>query len=237
MTDQHIDMGPFFARHDRTTRRTFVAAIAVSLAVSAGSIGYAALAAGAPRPVATDLWVLMAVVPVVLIAFRMALMRWGGKRPHLPDGSLPMNADDARSAMRVANAGGLFVAGVGMAMIATQASVALGHFEALAPWAEADEWLGRAGLAGMGALMIYFGNAWPMMPTPRAPDKKPATHKTFNRRYGWIVVTAGVLFVLAALQPSPAMPLVVAGACHGLVLAVTAITVGFYRAMKSPDAT
>jgi hypothetical protein len=239
MTDTPpIDMAAFFARHDRVTRRTFVATIAVSLAVSAGSLGYAALAAESPRPVGAELWVQMVLIPLFLIAFRAAVLRWGGKRPMLPDGSLPMIADDARSARQVANAGAVFVAGLGVAVIATQASAALEYFDAFASLGGADEWLGRAGLAGMGGLMVYFGNAWPRMPTPRAPDQKPATQKTFNRRYGWMVVTTGLLFVLAALLlPGPAMAAVVGVASLGLVLGVTAITVRFYRAMKSPQAS
>lgn len=239
MTDTaRVDMAPFFVRHDRTTRRTFVATIAVSLAVSAGSLGYAALAAGAARPVGAGLWVQMALIPLFLVAFRTAVLRWGGKRPLLPDGSLPMNPDDARSARQVANAGAVFVAGLGAAVIATQVSAVLDYFDAFASLGEADEWLGRAGLAGMGALMVYFGNAWPRMPTPRAPEQKPVTQKTFNRLYGWMVVITGLLFVLAALLlPGPAMAAVVGIASLGLVLGVTAITVRFYRAMKSPSAT
>jgi hypothetical protein len=155
----------------------------------------------------------------------------------LPDGSLPMNPDDARSARQVANAGAVFVAGLGVAVIATQVSVALDYFEPLARLGKADQWLGRASLAGMGALMVYFGNAWPRMPTPRAPEQKPATQKTFNRLYGWIVVTTGLLFVMAALLlRGPAMSAVVGVASLGLVLGVTVITVRFYRAMKSPGA-
>lgn len=236
MTDTPIDMAPFFARHDRATRRIFVAAIAVSLAVCVGSLGYAALATGSPRPIGAELWVLTVLIPLFLIAFRTALRRWGGTRPVLPDGTLPMNPDDARSARRVANAGAVFVAGIGVSVIATQVSVALGYFDV--PLGEADAWLGRAGLAGMGALMVYFGNAWPRMPTPRAPHQKPATHKTFNRLYGWMVVSTGVLFVLAALLlPPPLMAATVGIASLGLVLGVTVITVRFYRAMKSPSAT
>jgi len=236
MTDTTlVDMAPFFARHDRTTRRIFVAAIAGSFAVSAGSLGYAALAIGAPGP---ELWVQMMLIPLFLVAFRTALVRWGGKRPVLPDESLPMNPDDARSARQVANAGALFVAGIGVAVIATQVSATLGYFDALESLGGADEWLGRGGLVGMGALMVYFGNAWPRMPTPRAPEKKPATQKTFNRLYGWMVVTTGLLFVLAGLLlPDAAMSAGVGVASLSLVLGVTAITVRFYRAMKSPSAT
>jgi hypothetical protein len=86
--------------------------------------------------------------------------------------------------------------------------------------------------------MAYFGNAWPRMPTPRAPDQKPATQQRFNRLYGWMVVTTGLLFVIAALLlPGRAMSAVVGVASLGLVLGVTVITVRFYRAMKSPSAT
>ena len=239
MTDSKpIDMAPFFARHDRITRRTFAATIAVSLAVSVGSLGYAALAAGAPRPIGAELWVLMVLIPLFVVAFRTATVRWGGKRGLLPNGTLPMNPYDARSARRVANAGAAFVAGIGVAMIASQASVALEYFDSMDTLGQTGEWLGRAGLAGVGGLMVYFGNAWPRMPTPREPGQKPAVQKRFNRLYGWMVVTTGLLFVLAALLlRGPAMATAVGVASLGLVLGVIVITVRFYRAMKSPQAS
>ncbi len=235
MTDASIDMAPFFARHDRATRWIFEVTLALSVAVAAGSMGYAA---GAAVPVGTELWVLMILIPVVVIAFRTAILRWGGKRQHRPDGTLPMNPDDARSARRVANAGALFVAGIGMAMIATQVSVALENIDAFAPWVEGSGWLGRLGLAAMGALMAHFGNAWPLMPTPRGPGRKPAAHKTFNRLYGWVVALAGVVFMLAALLlPARAMSAVIGAASLGLMVAVAAIVIWLRKAVKSPSAT
>lgn len=237
MTDPApVDMAPFLASHDRMTRLTFVVTATVSLAVSVGSIAFGAFATGAARPIGADLWLPMVLIPLFLIAFQVATMRWGRKRPTLPDGSLLMNPDDARGARRVASAGGIFVAGIAVAMIATQANVALDYFGILASLGNAGEWLGRAGLAATGGLMVYFGNVWPRMPTARAPGQKPAVQQKFNRLYGWMVVTTGLLFALASLLPLPAMAIAVGILGLGLTLAVTAAIVWYYRAMKSPSA-
>lgn len=233
-----IDMAPFFARHDRTTRRAFAATIAGTLAVSVGSLAYGVLGSGAPRPVGAELWLPMLLIPLFAIGFRAGIVRWTRNRQVLPDGTLPVNADDARSARRVANAGAIYVAGVGLAMIAAQASIVSEYFDALDSLGQVGDWLGRVGLAAVGCLTAYFGNAWPRMPTPRSPDQKPATQKTFNRLYGWIVAIFGLLLVLAALLlPGPAIVPVIGVLGLGLVLGVTVLIVWYYRAMKSPSAT
>lgn len=230
-----IDMTPFFERHDRRTRRTFVAMLSISLVLAAVMFARDALAGG-PSDVAAQLW-LLAGSPLTIVLLWIGAAIYGRQRTSLPDGSLPMNADDARNVARVANAGAVFVTGMCVVMVAGQAFWVIGSFGVLQSPDTDRDWLIRAVLLAAGALSIYFGNAWPRIPTPRKPEHKPATRMKYNRFTGWATVIFGALLALAAFLPPSAGILVVMTASISIIVATAAGAVWFHRAMKSGSAS
>ena len=122
-----------------------------------------------------------------------------------------MNADDARSIARVANAGAVFVNGMCAIMIAGQLAWLAAALGLLQLPETAAGWGVRALLLGTGALSAFFGNAWPRIPTPRAPGQHPGAHIRYQRFSGWLTVIFGLLIALAAFVPYSAMtPVVIA---------------------------
>lgn len=239
MTDTApIDIAPFLERHDRRTRRGFIAMFFISFILSAVIFAHGALATGAPGAVLSDLWTPIVIAPLIIAGLWIASARSARKRPAFIDGRLPTNPDDARNVERVANAGAVFVTGVCAIMIAVQAFEALSVFGVLPSPGMDSGWGLRAVLMGVAALMLYFGNVWPRMPTARAPEQNPAAHMKYNRFAGWLWVIFGILLGLAALV-LPASALTPALAVLGLSL-LALIVVGavlFRIALKSQGAS
>jgi len=224
-----VDMGPFMRRHDRRSRRFFVAMTTISLLTSAAIFTHGVLGRGSPQDIAGSLWTPILICPLLIIVFWHLHVRAARKRLTRPDGSLPTNPDDARNAARIANVGAALLAGFGVVLIVVQVATALAVFGAL-PGLHGTS-LGRALTVGMGALMAYWGNAFPRMPTARAPDKKPATQSRFNRIYGWVVVILGLLMVIVGLlSPDPSVGVGIISLSTVLFAAIWIIS--YRRAMK-----
>jgi hypothetical protein len=238
MTDTpFIDVAPFLERHERRTLRIFITMLSVSLVLSAIIVARGTLTAGEPGASDIELWLVAAPAPLVIFMLWIGPVLYDRKRPVLPDGSLPMNTDDARNIARVANAGGIFVTGMYAVMIAGQALWVSRSFGVLPSLDMNPVWGARAVLLATGALSIYFGNVWPMMPTPRAPEHKPATRMKYNRFVGWLTVILGVLLGLAAFLPVSAMIAVAMVTSISTIVAIAASTVWFSFALKSRSAS
>ncbi len=232
------DMAPFFQRHDRRTRRTYIAMLSLSLALSAIIFTRGLLTTGAaPGAVLAGLWTPIIMGPLTIILLWISSAIYGRSRPAAqPDGSFPMNADDARNVERVANAGAVFVTGMCAIMIAAQSAWLGASVGLLQLPATAGEWVLRAILLGTGALSIYFGNVWPRIPTPRAPEQNPAAHIRYNRLGGWLTVMFGLMLGLAAFLPLAALVSVVVTASIFIIGGTAAVWIMFRIALKSRSA-
>jgi hypothetical protein len=204
-----VDMAPFLQRHDRITRQTFIGMMSVSLVLSVAI--YARFRVNAEvLPAMPLLPPPFLMLPILVSPFSIAALWIAGKLygrtrpPALPDGSFPMGVDDAINVKRVADAGAVFVTGYGLVMIAIQVFWALRMFGVVQPTdPSATVPAFRAALLAIGALMIYFGNVGPRMPTPRAAEAKPAVRMKYNRLGGWFTVILGLLlFAIALFAPS-----------------------------------
>lgn len=240
MSDMALtDMGPFMRRHDRRSRRIFVALLATSLLVSAAAFIYGVREYSSPGALPGRLWFGILFYPLPIIGLWVVGVFWARKRVTQPDGRLPMNPDDGRNAARVANVGAVYAAGISLVLIVNQVVLVLGIFHVLPMLGREGNWFGRAMLVVSGALVAYFGNAWPRFPASRGPGYKPATQRKFNRFLGWMLVIHGLLFVLAGLLLPPNPTVYTVGALT-IGLSMMLFTVGwvvtFHRAMKSPSA-
>jgi hypothetical protein len=231
------DMTSFLERHDHWSRRVRLAMISASFAVSAILLVYGMRTLGSLAALG-KLWFPIVAYPLFTAAFWTGIALWARTRPKPPGGRFLMNADDARNVARVANVGFIFVLGLAAVTIASQVGTALEISGTLKSLGATGEWVGRTILVALGALSIYFGNAWPRMPTPRAGDQKPATQTRYKRLGGWWCVIVGLGMALPALLlPIPQMiyAIVVTSA---VTLVVSVIGVLMYRsAMNSPSAS
>ena len=226
------DMTAFLERHDRQSRRVFVAMICASLVVSVVVFTQGVQAHGSAAALG-KLWFPILVYPALLAAFWIAVTLWKRKQPKPPGGRFLMNPDDARNIARVANGGFAFVVGFATLMIGSQVAIALEHFGVVPALYEDGALIGRATLVASGILTAYFGNAWSRMPVPRAPDQQPAMQMRFRRVFAWLIVIHGLLLALGALTlPSPAMIAATAVVSCSMMLSVTASIVLFRKALK-----
>ncbi len=199
MTDTtSIDAAAFFDRYDRKTWRLMVTAISIT-AVLAAVIAIRLLTAGTRAKPIGAMWGLGVVFPLCLAVgwwvFTDFLTR---RRFSAPDTGLPMNADDARNGMRIANAGFAFNVVLMVVVIAQQAFMGLLIFGyAVAP--PIGYSFPRITMVAVGAVTIYLGNLWPRMPIARAPEAKPALRMKANRYAGWFMVIVGLLVLLWGL--------------------------------------
>jgi len=232
-----IDMGPFLERHNRRARAVFIATTSVSLILSAVIFICGTSTTGAADSVLESLWRPIVTGPLMIIVLWVACALYTRKNPLPADGRAPMNVDDARNVRRVANAGTVFVVGFNAAMIAGQAVWLLSMLGVLPPSTPDSSWNVRASLVVMGALSIYFGNVSPRMPTPRAPEAKPAVRMKYNRLTGWTVVVFGASLAVAGLfLPFQTMLVTVVVANVSMVLALAIGTVMYRQALKTPSA-
>jgi len=198
MTDSTLtDMAPFLERCDHRNRLVSVAALSASLVLSAVNVLHGMLTTGGTsRTPPAMLWVFGIVfTPLVIVSwwcFTELMARRG--RASSPDGRRPALADDARNAVRVANAGFVFHLGLNAAVVAQQAFWGLATFGY-----PVGDLIPRATTVAVGAATIYLGNLWPRFPTPRAPERKAAARMKVNRFSGWLMVIIGVLVVLLGL--------------------------------------
>ncbi len=208
--------------------------LSTSLILSAVIYARAVLAVGVPGQVLLALWMPVVQGPLTIVALWLSSWLYGRGRPLFPDGRLPMNADDARNVMRVANAGAVFVTGFGIVMIAGQVFWLLWKL-GLVP--DVQNWGLRATLLAIGALVIYFGNISPRLPTPRAREAKPAVRMKYNRLGGWMAVMLGLLLALAALfLPFPALVPAIGAISISSLIAMGVGTVLYRTALNSPSA-
>jgi len=244
MTDPtFVDIAPFFARHDRRTRRTFIALLCTSLVLSAAI--YVRFRVNAEVLLEVPLMPPpFLVLPIFISPFSIAAL-WvaaalydRSRPPSQPDGSFPINPDDARNVERVANAGAVFVTGYGLVMIAIQLFWSLPMFGIVAPIAPGDASPAfRVVLAAIGALAIYFGNVGPRIPTSRAPEARPAVRMRYNRLGGWFTVILGLLLWVIALFVPAAKVIDAVGGLSFAVLFVFAVGYLMYRrALDAPGA-
>lgn len=232
------DMTAFFRSHDRRSGRVFRALFATSAALAVGIFGYGLARLGDPVAVLGSLWLSILFLPLALAALWAGSALMSASRPARVDGRLWMQEDDARDVARVANAGAVFVIGIGMVILASQLGFALMQFEAWAWLVPGRETLGRTVLAASGLLMAYFGNAWARMPTPRAAERKPEIQARLKRTYAWIIVVHGVLLALVGLTvPRGAMAPVALGLSLTLVAGLVASAVRLAQALRAPRAT
>lgn len=237
MTDTPMtDMTAFLERHERRTQRVFITMLCVSLMASAVIFTDGLHEKGSVQALG-GLWILILGPPLVLVWLRVGPLLWARSQPRPPGGRFLMNEHDSRGTARVANAGFIFVTGVGAIAIAGQMGVIVPSFDARMPLQIPADWTWRVTTIVMGLLMIYFGNAWPRMPTPRQPDRKPATQTRYKRFYGWLIVVHGLLLALAALLPRPVViPAIVTVNLSLLVLSVGGVIM-YYITVKSPRAS
>jgi hypothetical protein len=227
------DMTAFLQRHDRKSRRLFVAMICASVVVSVVIFTLGLQTRASPAAFG-KLWFPILVYPALFAVFWIAVTIWKRKQPRPPGGFL-MNPDDARNVARVANGGFAFVVGFAAVNIASQVAIALEIFGVLPALYDDGAWEGRAILAAIGILTAYFGNAWSRMPVPRAPDQQPATQMKFKRLFAWLIVIHGLLLALAALfLPIQAMIAATLVVCCSLMLSMAASVVIFRKALKRP---
>jgi uncharacterized membrane protein len=196
------DMAPFFARYDRRLRRLMVTALSASLVLSAVIFSHSVLAAGGAgaKPAAIVWWLGIAGPPVFIGAWWVftELMAWGRRKTSQPDGSLPTNVDDARNGKRVANAGFVFTIGLIAAGLAQQALIVPMAYGYPLGYSVGHS-IARVIMVVVGAVMIYLGNLWPRVPTPRAPERQAAIQMKTHRVIGWLMVILGLLIVLLGL--------------------------------------
>ena len=233
------DMGPFMRRHDHRMRYILGVLSGTFLLVSVGGFTWGMLERSSTGAFPGRLWfaLLLPLLPIGLLWFANTVMR--RKRRVQPDGSLPMNPDDARNAARVANAGAVYVAGIGLVTLANQVFSVLGAMHALPSLDAADGWLvARAFIVVTGALVAYFGNTWPRLPTPRGAECKPVVARRFNRLLGWALVIHGLLFVVAGLLlPAPVFFAAGVGTIGlSMMLFAVGLAVAQYRAARAPAA-
>jgi hypothetical protein len=194
------DLAPFFERFDRRNRLVFVAAISVSLVMSA-----VILAHGPPTPgwmpakaAATAWWFAILFTPVFLVGWYVfgEFIALGRRRGRPPAGPLLTGTDDARNGVRIANAGFAFNL---VLMATTVIGQALWMPFVFGYRVSAGEWIARAIMLAVGAATIYLGNLWPRTPVPRAPERTAAIRMKVNRISGWMMVITGLLAVLLGL--------------------------------------
>ena len=123
------DMTEFLQRHDRKSRRLFVATICASLVVSAIVFTHGLQTRGSLAAFG-KLWFPILVYPVLFAVFWICVTIWKRKQPRPPGGFL-MNPDDARNIARVANGGFAFVVGFAAVNLASQVAIALEIFGVL----------------------------------------------------------------------------------------------------------
>ena len=193
-----MDLPAFFARYDRNVRRLMAVSSCITLLLSAV---IATRLVTAPPPRLKGIWVTgVFFPPVVALGWWLftEFMARSNHRTQTLRGDLPVNADDARNGIRIANAGFAFTI-VLMAVVITQQilmasmafSVPVGAFAGLSVMSVTT--------IAVGAVTIYLGNLWPRMPTPRTPERKAAAKMKANRGAGWFMVIVGTLVVLLGL--------------------------------------
>ncbi|HUK01561.1 MAG TPA: hypothetical protein VLW26_04725 [Steroidobacteraceae bacterium] len=237
MSDMTLtDMTPFLERHERRARRVVIALVGASLAAAAGIFAYGTLTTGAPGTVIAKLWTAILFYPLVGILFWTGTALYARRMP--AGGRPPMNTDDARNVARVANAGFVFIACMGLIMIAAQVGLALGYFGVLSPPDRTAVWIARTSAAAAGVLMIYFGNAWSRTPMPRVPQQRAVAMMKFKRVVAWLIVIYGLLLSLAALfLPRATMGIVIAVLTISMVLSTVASVLILHYSLKSRSAS
>jgi hypothetical protein len=212
------DMTDFLARQDHRSRHVFIALLSGSLVLAAFLFAYGVLTTGEPGSVLARMW-----QPILFYPF------WP------PGGRYLMNPLDARNVARVANAGYVFVAGFGVAMIVSQASVALNQLGAMDAMGR-GAWDGpeRVIVAAVGLLTAFFGNAMSRMPTPRAPTQKPLLQQQYKRVMCWLMVLHGLAMAAAAAWlPSSLMNACIAALSVSAVVTIFGSMFVFSRALKA----
>jgi len=235
------DMGPFMRRHDLRSRRIFIALLTASLLFSGGTFLYGVRTLGSPAALPGPLWFAMLFYPfpiAILMVGRLAMSR---RRRLQADASLPMDPIDARSTVRVANAGAVYAVGLSAIMLLSQIASVLKVFHAQPLLDGVGEWFTwRAVPVVTGILLAWFGNAWPLVPTPRGSHPAVAVIKNFNRYLGWILVLHGLLFMVAGMllpRNPPIYAIGIGGTGASMMLCVAVWGVSFHRAMKMARAT
>jgi hypothetical protein len=195
------DLGPFFDRYDRKNRRVMGAALCAGLILSAAIVAHE-LAAGAPdaKPAGLVWGMGVAFAPALATGwwiFAESMIRQR-RRVSPRDGGQRASPQDAHNAMRIAKAGLVFTIVLMAGAIAQQLLIALLVFGYPVGHA-AGTLYARLSMVAAGAAMIYLGNVWPMMPTPRTPQPKAAAMMKAYRFGGWLQVTVGLAIVLLGL--------------------------------------
>ncbi len=196
------DMIVFYRRYDRKLRRLMAAALGASLLLSAIMASRLLTAGGLDSIASASVWrFAIGFTPLFTAAWWIftELMALGRRRATVPDWRLPTTPVDSRNARRIANAGFVFTLGLMATQIANQALTALLVFGHPIGY-PAGEWVARATMVIVGGVTIYLGNVWPRMPTPRAPELKPAFQMKAHRLIGWFMVLFGLGIVLFGLS-------------------------------------
>jgi len=225
------DMTPFLERHERRTQRVFITMLCISLMASAVIFTDGLHAKGSVQALG-GLWIPILSAPLVIVWLRIGPLLWARSQPKPPGGRFLMNEHDARGTARVANAGFVFVTGVGALAIAGQMGVIMSSLDT-----RTADWTWRAATILMGLLMINFGNAWPRFPIPRQPELRPAMQTKYKRFYGWLIVVHGLLLALAALLPRSVVISAIVTVCLSLAVLSVGGLVMYYKDLMSPRAS
>jgi len=232
------DMGAFMRRHDLRSRRIFVALLAASVLVAGGAFLYGVSVFGSPGALPRSLWFAMLFYPIPIIVLMLGGWVMARQRRMQPDGSLPMNPVDARGTARVANAGVVYSVGLSLIMLVTQIVSVLKVFQVPTALNDVGSWVTwRAVPVVTGILLAWFGNAWPLLPSPRSADHKSAAMRRFNRSLGWIFVLHGLMFMIGgSLLPRnpPIYSIGIGGIGASMILCAVVWGVMLHRAMKTP---
>jgi hypothetical protein len=194
-------MAAFYQRYDRRMRQLMASAMSAGLLLSAVVATHLLDAGKADAKLAGMLWQFGVLFPPAFTAawwLFTELMARGRRKASPPDWRLPTGEDDARNAMRIANAGFLFTLALTATGFANQALMAALAFDQ--PLGQpAGQWITRAIMVIVGAVTMYLGNVWPRMPILRAPEQKPAAQMRAHRLIGWSLVIFGLMIVLLGL--------------------------------------
>jgi hypothetical protein len=231
------DMTPFIERQDRRLPPVFIAMLLASLVVSGVAFTQGVLNTELRDSARAGLWFPILTYPLLIVSFWGGLVLWKHKRPKPPGGRYLMNEDDARNVTRVARAGFVFTVGFGVLMVVSQLGVVLKLLDALPSLFAGGDWIVRAAVAIAGFLTMYFGNAWPRMPTFSTPGYKGVTQRKYNRLGGWLNVLIGLVFaLLGLLLPIRALVPAVLVVSVLAFIATMVFVVRYCVAMKSPTA-
>ena len=203
------DLSPFFKRYDRRNRLVLGMALGASLILSSVIATHVLTTGQTGGKPAGFVWAMgVGFSPLVITGWWTfgELIAWGRRKEARPDGSHPAGPDDARNGVRLANAGFVF----NLALLGTLIIEQLLMTSLVFGFPVRGTLITRAIMVAEGAVTIYFGNLWPRLPTPRAPEHTAAIRMKANRISGWVMVIFGLLMVLLGLF----LPFLVPGLGH-----------------------